>query len=142
MSVKYFTPLEINKYQISLMLLTDNIEKFNQGQILYNTNPTRKWMTIEDCTITTEKLERIKAFAVVDSMEERDTMTADDPNAFIQDLMLKIKYGEERVTMKITGVLVETLVEISPVQYRPHEVYDCGRGVVYVQVLRAIYGML
>jgi hypothetical protein len=44
--------------------------------------------------------------------------------------------------MKITGVLVVMLVEINPQLYGPHLVYEKGRKVLYVQVLRAIYGML
>ena len=69
-------------------------------------------------------------------------MTCDIPNAFIQALMPEIKEGEERVMMKITGVLVDMLVEINPQLYGPYVVYEKSRKVLYVRVLRAIYGML
>ena len=39
-------------------------------------------------------------------------MTENLNNAFILSLITKIKDDEERVMMKITGVLVEILVEI------------------------------
>ena len=42
----------------------------------------------------------------IDAHENRDVMSADVPNAFIQTEMPEIKQGEERVMMKITGVLV------------------------------------
>ena len=69
-------------------------------------------------------------------------MTADVPNAFIQAPMPKVKPGEERVMMKITGVLVDMLVQLSPEVYGPYVVFENGWKVIYVQVLRAIYAML
>jgi hypothetical protein len=58
--------------------------------------------------------------------------------------MPKVKDGDERVMMKITGVLVGMLVELNPELYGPYVVYEKNRRnkVLYVQVMRAIYGML
>ena len=56
--------------------------------------------------------------------------------------MPEIKAGEERVMMKITGVLVDMLVKINPQLYGPYAVYEKTRKVLYVRVLRAIYGVL
>ena len=78
----------------------------------------------------------------IDAHENRDVMSADVPNAFIQTEMPEIKQGEERVMMKITGVLVDMLIQLDPQLYGPHVVYEKERKVLYVQVLRAIYGML
>ena len=80
--------------------------------------------------------------AVIDAEEGRDVMTGDVPNAFIQTTMQPPEEGEERVIMKITGVLVNVLVQMNPETYGPHVVYENGRKVLYVQVIRAIYGML
>ena len=44
--------------------------------------------------------------------------------------------------MKITGVIVNLLVNIAPDVYGPYVVYENGKKVIYVQVLRALYGML
>ena len=44
--------------------------------------------------------------------------------------------------MKITGVLVEQLVQLSPKIYRPYIVFEKQRKVIYIKVLKAIYGML
>jgi hypothetical protein len=41
-------------------------------------------------------------------------MSATSPNAFIQAHMPETKEGEERVMMKIAGVLVDLIVEIDP----------------------------
>ena len=44
--------------------------------------------------------------------------------------------------MKITGVLVDTLLNSDPDLYSGYVVYENGEKVVYVEVLKAIYGML
>ena len=66
-------------------------------------------------------------------------MTNDAPNAFIQ---AHVPEGKERIIMKITGVLVDMLVEIAPETYGPYVVFENGKKVLYVRILRALYGML
>ena len=44
--------------------------------------------------------------------------------------------------MKITGVLVDMLVQIAPEIYGSYVVYEHGKKVLYVEVLKALYGML
>ena len=53
-------------------------------------------------------------------------MTADVPNAFIQVPIPELKAGENRVMMKITGVLVYMLVQLSPEVYGPYAVFENG----------------
>ena len=72
----------------------------------------------------------------------RGDMCADIPNAFIQAEMPDISDGGERVTMKITGVLVDMLVQLSPEIYGPYIVFEKQRKVIYIQVQKVIYGML
>ena len=68
-------------------------------------------------------------------------MTADIPNAFVQT---EVKQGdnEDRIMMKIRGPLVEMLVEIDPATYKSFVTQERNEPVLYVQVLKAIYGML
>ena len=49
------------------------------------------------------------------------------------------KYGEERAIMKITGVLVDTLVELDIETYRKHVVFENRKKVIYVYTLREIH---
>jgi hypothetical protein len=80
---------------------------------------------------------------VIDAYEGRDVMTADVPNAFIQTVMPQPTDGsDDRVCMKITGVLVDLLCKLDPTKYGPYVVFEKGCKVLYVLVLRAIYGML
>ena len=69
-------------------------------------------------------------------------MSADIPNEFIQATVPKDKDPHERIIMKITGRLVDLLVQIAPETYAKYVVYENGRKVLYVKVLRALYGML
>jgi hypothetical protein len=79
---------------------------------------------------------------VIEAKEERDVMTCDIPNAFIQAYLPKKEPGEDRVVMKITGVLVDMLVHINPELYGPAVVLENRKNVIYVEVWKAIYGML
>jgi hypothetical protein len=79
---------------------------------------------------------------VIEAKEERDVMTCYIPNAFIQAYLPKKEPGEDRVVMKITGVLVDMLVDINPELYGPAVVLENRKKVIYVEVLKAIYGML
>jgi hypothetical protein len=63
-------------------------------------------------------------------------------NTYIQAKMPEVKPGEDHVIMKITGVLVNMLSQLAPEVYAPFVVFQNGRKVLYVVVLRAIYGML
>ncbi|MGC8483977.1 MAG: hypothetical protein ACP5OE_10090, partial [Thermodesulfobium sp.] len=87
-----------------------------KGRMVYNGKPTREWLSREDAASPTVALESIMLTAIINAKEKRDIMTADVPNAFIQAQMPNI---DERVCMKITGVLVDLLVEIAPEVYKP-----------------------
>jgi hypothetical protein len=114
----------------------------------------REWKSKEDSASPTAALESIMILAVIDAKEERDILSGDYPNAFIQTDMPKVNDGGERVIMKITGVLVNMLVQFIPELYGPHVVLEkgkvlyiivlnaTGRKVLYVIVLKAINGML
>ena len=81
--------------------------------------------------------------ATVDAKEERDVMSTDLPNAFIQAEVPKDKKKKsERIIMKITGKLVDVLISIAPEVYSGYVVYENGKKVIYVVVLQALYGML
>ena len=68
-------------------------------------------------------------------------MILDIPNAFVQT---NIPHGEndEKIIMKIRGVLVDMLVEMSPETYEEYVVYENNKKVLYVQLLKALYGMM
>ena len=141
-SVKDLTPIERKRAMEALMFLGEKRSGVVKGRMVYNGKPTREWLSKEDAASPTATLEGIMLTAVIDAHERRDMMCADVPNAFIQAEMPDLEEGDEKVIMKITGVLVHMLIQLNPGLYGPHVVYEKGRKVLYVQVLRAIYGML
>ena len=145
-----FTPIDISKLTDSerkkamsaIMLLTEKRDKTVKGRLVYNGKPTRAWYEREDAASPTVASESIFILAAIDAAEERDTLSADVPNAFIQAKMPKVKKGQDRVIMKITGVLVDLLVKLAPELYKDKVVIENGKRVLYVIVIQALYGMI
>jgi hypothetical protein len=66
-------------------------------------------------------------------------MAVDISNAFVQtDLDLK----KEQFITKIKGILVVMLVDLNPKCYCIYVVYKGENKVLYVQMLKALYGMI
>ena len=79
--------------------------------------------------------------AVIDAHEGQDVMMCDIPNTFIQTPLEYIDCNNH-IIMKITGVLVDILLANNPDLYGGYVVYERGQKLLYVEVLKAIYGML
>jgi hypothetical protein len=62
--------------------------------------------------------------------------------SFIQTLMPELEEGQERVIIKLKAAVLEILVELAPDLYGPYVVLEDGKRVLYLQVLRALHGML
>ena len=96
------------------MLLTKKeFTKEVKGRLVFQGDGTREWLSRQDTTSRTASLEGIELTKTVDSYEQRDIMSMDVPNAFIQTFMPepKVEDGEEQVVMKITGALVNILTK-------------------------------
>jgi hypothetical protein len=61
-------------------------QKSIKGRMAYNGKPTREWLSREDAASPAAALESIMITGVIKAKEERDVMTCDIPNAFIQAL--------------------------------------------------------
>ena len=140
--VSTLTEEEKRKAQAMLMLLSEKSNGKIKGRGVYNGTPTREWFTKEDAASPTVSMESIFLCATVDAHEEHDVMTNDIPNAFIQAQLPRWKDGEECILLKITGVLIDFLLELAPEVYGPSVVFEDGKRVLYLQVLRGLYGML
>jgi hypothetical protein len=120
MDLSTLTPGEKRKAMEALLFLTEKHDKTIKGQLVYNGKPTGEWLSREDSASSAASLESIFLTAILDAKEDRDVMTADVPNAFIQTDMPE---GKERVIMKITGVLVDMLVQMAPETYGPYVLF-------------------
>ncbi len=140
--VSSLTPSEKKRALEALMFLTEKRDKSIKGRMVANGKPTREWHTKEEATSPTASLEGIFLTAAVDAKEKRDVLSADVPNAFIQTQVPETKDGEDRVVMKLTGPLLDLLVEQDVNLYGPYVVIENGKKILYLQVMRALYGML
>ena len=69
-------------------------------------------------------------------------MSLDVPNAYIQAEVPPPRSGEDCITMKLTGILVEWLLELEPEVYANYVVMEKGVKTLYLIVTKVIYGML
>ena len=79
--------------------------------------------------------------AGIEARENRDVATWDIPNAFIQTAVEELDDDGDRIIMKIRGAMVEMLLELDPT-YEEFVTVEKGQRMLYVHILRAIYGML
>ncbi len=127
----------------SLMFLVQKKDKDKtiKARTCANGSIQRAWMQREDATSPTASLESIILTSTIEAHENRDVATIDVPNAFIQT-EVEYKEGEEWITLKVQGVLVDMLVKMEPEIYKDRIVYENGKKTIYMIVLKAIYGML
>ena len=135
--IEEMNDLERERAQDAMMLLSEKNDGEVKGRCVYKGDGTREWLSREDTSSPTASLEAIATTCVIDAYEGRDMMSLDIPNAFIQTPM----DANSRVMMKITGLLVDMMIRLDP-SYRNYVVMENGKRVIYVRVLRAIYGML
>ncbi|CAJ1959585.1 unnamed protein product [Cylindrotheca closterium] len=141
-SIEKLRPTERKKAVDAMMLLAKNNDGVTiKGRCVFKGNETRDWLSCEDTASPTALHEAIICTGVIDAHEGRNVMSMDIPDAFIQTLMPKQEEGEDQVIMKITGLLVDYMIDLDPT-YRDFVVIKNGHRVIYVVILRAIYGML
>jgi len=140
--VSQLTAVEKKKAQAAMMLVCEKTNGTIKGRCVYEGSKTRPYYTKEETASPTASTEGIFITATIDAHEGRDVMTADIPNAFIQASLENLKDGDKKVIMKVTGMLTDLLIKVAPDVYSPFVVYENGRKVLYLQVLKALYGML
>jgi len=122
----------------SMMLLAQKTSGEVKGRFVGRGDQSHDFFSKEDTASPTVSQDGIEATCTIDAYEGRDMMSMDVPNAFIQTHTPK---GEDRIIMKITGVMVKYLIDIAP-EYRDFVVMENGKRLIYVEVHRAIYGLL
>ena len=140
--VSDLTPDEKRKAVRALMFLTEKRDGSIKGRMVLDGSQTREHLREVETSSPTVTQEGIIITGVIDAKEQRDVMICDVPNAFIQAHLPNADVPGERVIMKITGHLVDILVKMAPLEYGPFVVLENGKRVLYLQVLKALYGML
>jgi hypothetical protein len=74
--------------------------------------------------------------STIDTMEERDVDTVDIPGSFMQADIYEV------VHVRFEGEIAETLVRMDPKLYRKYGRDENGKAVLYIELLKALYGTL
>ncbi len=138
-SVDEMTSVERKRAMENLIFLNEKRDETVKARMCANGSSQRAYIAREDVSSPTATTEAIITTGVIDAKQRRDVMTLDIPNAFVQT---QIPLNGDKIIMKIRGQLVDILLELCPGVYDDY-VRDEGRNkVVYVRMLRALYGML
>jgi hypothetical protein len=98
----------------------------------------RAYTPKEEATSPTIATESVFLCAVRDALEGRSVGIVDVPGAFMQvDLD-----GDVPIHVRFTGVMVDRLLEIDYEMYAPFVVYEGSEKVLYVELMKALYGTL
>ena len=84
-------------------------------------------------TVSTEAL---FLSCIVDAQEGRRVATVDIPGAFMHSEM------DEVLHLRLDGPMAELLCKVDETKYRQFMCYEKGKPVLYVQLMRALYGTL
>ena len=90
----------------------------------------------DDASSPTVATESVLLSCVIDAKEQRDVATVDIPGAFMQGDQ------DETVHMRLEGTLAELLTKCDPKLYRQYVVTENNRPVLYVELIKALYGTL
>ena len=86
--VKNLSQRQLARAREAMMLLAEkDITKEVKGRLVFRGDGTREWLSREDTASPTASLEGIELTLTVDAYEQRDMMSMDVPNAFIQTFM-------------------------------------------------------
>ena len=96
----------------------------------------RAYVTKEESTSPTISTEAVFLTAVVDAWENRKVAVLDVPGAFMQVDM------DELVHVRFEGEMVDKLLEIDHDLYADYVSEESGKKVMYVELLKALYGTL
>ena len=137
-AVSELSQRERRRAQEGLMLLTRKKSGDIKGRLLYNGKGTRIWISREDKSNPTVLNESSMLTCAIDTFEQRNIMTLNIPNTYIQAEVPPQKKGEG-IVMKIRGKLVDWLCQVDLTAYLPFVVVEKSVRVLYLLVTRAIY---
>ena len=100
----------------SLIFLVEKRNGTMKGRACASGSVQRPYIDKDDATSPTVSTEAVLITSLLEAKENRDVMTADIPNAFVQTEVDNKKFGEQ-IIMKIRRPLVDMLVEIAPEVY-------------------------
>ena len=140
--VNSLTTEERKKAMESLMFLTEKRDGSIKGRTCANGSTQRSHASEDDASSPTAATESMSLTTAIEAKEERDAMTLDTPNAFLQTSLPKDETTDERITMKLRGILVDMLEEIAPEVHSKFVTHQNEKKVSCVSMLKPLHGML
>ena len=95
----------------SIIFLSEKRDGTSKGRIRSNGSTQISRVSREKASIPMVTTDSALITRVKDSKQEKDIMSKEISNAFSQT---KVLQGDERIIMKIRGVLVDTLLDVFP----------------------------
>ena len=93
-------------------------------------------MAHKDTASPTVATESVFLTTVINALEGQDVAIIDVPRAFMQANM------DELMHVRFTGTMVDLLLEVDPSMYKPYVIYEGKERVMYVELLKALYGTI
>jgi hypothetical protein len=119
-----------------LMFLKEKRSGTVKGRGCANGWLQRDYLTKEDTSAPTVSTEALFLTSAVDAHEGRKVISVDVPGAFMQcDI-------DELIHVKLEGVMAKMMVRIDPDKYGPYLTEENGVPVLYMRLLKALYGTL
>jgi hypothetical protein len=81
-------------------------------------------------------IESLFLTSVINAKERRHVITTDIPGAFLQTDV------DELIHLQLEGPLFTLLTKVDPILYKKYIVNEKGKPVLYVILLKALYGTL
>ena len=119
-----------------LMFLKKKRSGTTKGRGCADGRTQRAYITKEESTSPTISTEAVFLTAVVDAWESWKVVVLDVPGAFMQVDM------DELVHVRFEGKMVDKLLEIDQDLYASYVTEEKGTKVMYVELLKALYGTL
>ena len=133
---KDLTPAQKKEALGYLMFLKKKRSGTVKGRGCADGRKQRAYITKEESTSPTISTEAVFLTAVVDAWENRKVAVLDVPGAFMQVDM------DELVHVRFEGEMVDKLLEIDEDLYASYVTEERGKKVMYVKLLKALYGTL
>ena len=108
-----------------------------KGRTCADGSVQRKYVPREEASSPTLSLEAMMALLLINAFEARDTAVFDVPGAYLHADIPEDKF----VLLKIENEFVDIMCEVNP-EFLPDVVYENGKKVLYLQILKALYGMI
>ena len=96
------------------MSLKEKRDGMIKGGTIAGGNKQHDYISKEDASSPTVTVESVLLSSIIDAEEDRDVITIDIPNAFIQK---RVHNKEEQCVIKLRGVLIDMLEQIAPDVY-------------------------